>query len=92
LADIDRSLPLVERLRAVGVNVLEHALEPHTISLMRLVIAAAERFPGRVAATSGKAVRFELDLYACKAPTRREWRKRKMQKAGSDHSTLAAIP
>ena len=44
-AEFDASLSLLERLRAVGLNVLEHALEPHTISLMRLVIATAERFP-----------------------------------------------
>lgn len=38
-------LPLAERLRLAGQDMLEHASRPETLAMMRLVIATADRFP-----------------------------------------------
>lgn len=38
-------LPLAERLRLAGEDMLEHASRPETLAMMRLVIATADRFP-----------------------------------------------
>lgn len=43
--DIPSDLPLAERLRVVGAEILHHALEPDALAMMRLVIATATRFP-----------------------------------------------
>lgn len=39
------SLPLEGRLRHVGHGILEHALQPDTLAMMRLVIATSSRTP-----------------------------------------------
>lgn len=39
------SLPLEGRLRHVGQGILEHALQPDTLAMMRLVIATSSRAP-----------------------------------------------
>ena len=44
-ATIAAELPLVERLRAVGLEILHQALRPDALEMMRLVIATANRFP-----------------------------------------------
>lgn len=44
-ADIDVTATLVDRLRTVGIRILQHVLEPHTVAMMRLVVATADRFP-----------------------------------------------
>ncbi len=38
-------LPLAERLRLAGKDMLEHASRSETLAMMRLVIATADRFP-----------------------------------------------
>ena len=38
-------LPLAGRLRHVGQSILEHALQPETLAMMRLVIATSNRTP-----------------------------------------------
>lgn len=42
---VDLRLPLEERLRDVGLLILEHALDSDTVAMMRLLIATAPRFP-----------------------------------------------
>jgi len=60
-ADRWAGAPLVERLRAVGLAILQDASQPETAAAMRLIIAAAPRFPeiareaGRVGWDSGIA-------------------------------------
>tara|TARA_R110002012_G_scaffold166346_2_gene329717 strand:- start:5761 stop:6411 length:651 start_codon:yes stop_codon:yes gene_type:complete len=44
-AEATPSLPLKGRLRHVGQGILEHALQPHTLAMMRLVIATSIRAP-----------------------------------------------
>lgn len=44
-ADVDPHLCLEERLRRVGLAILQHALLPRTLAVMRLVVATATRFP-----------------------------------------------
>ena len=43
--DDPTGIPLAERLRAVGLDILNHALKPDALAMMRLVIATATRFP-----------------------------------------------
>lgn len=43
--DIAPDLPLSERLIAVGSNLIDHALQPNAVALMRLIIAEARLFP-----------------------------------------------
>lgn len=48
LAAADRAppeLPLRDRLIAAGTSIVEHALRPDAVALMRLIIAEAARFP-----------------------------------------------
>ena len=40
-----RQLPLMERLRIVGLDLLRHSLQPDAVAMMRMVIATATRFP-----------------------------------------------
>jgi len=42
---ISPELPLRDRLIAASTSIVEHALKPQTIALMRLLIAEAARFP-----------------------------------------------
>ena len=42
---IPPELPLRDRLIAAGTGIVEHALKPQAIALMRLLIAEAARFP-----------------------------------------------
>ena len=39
------ALPLMERLRIVGLDILHHSLQPDAVAMMRMVIATATRFP-----------------------------------------------
>lgn len=43
--DIPSDLPLRARLVAVGATLIEHALQPNAIALMRLMVAQATHFP-----------------------------------------------
>ena len=43
--DEPTDIPLAERLRVVGLDILNHALKPDALAMMRLVIATATRFP-----------------------------------------------
>ena len=43
--DIFAELPLVDRLRIVGLDILHHALQPDAVAMMRMVIATATQFP-----------------------------------------------
>ena len=43
--DNSPELPLTERLRTVGLDILHHALHPDAVAMMRMVIATATRFP-----------------------------------------------
>lgn len=45
LEPVPSGLPLAERLRLAGQDMLEHASRPETLAMMRLVIATADRFP-----------------------------------------------
>jgi len=38
-------LPLMERLRIVGLDILHHSLQADSVAMMRMVIATATRFP-----------------------------------------------
>jgi len=42
---VSTDLPLVDRLVEVGTSMIEHALRPSAVALMRLIIAEAARFP-----------------------------------------------
>jgi AcrR family transcriptional regulator len=44
-AETTPTLSLEGRLRHVGQAILEHALQPHTLAMMRLVIATSTRIP-----------------------------------------------
>ncbi len=48
----DPGLPIEERLRQAGLDMLEHASRRETLAMMRLVIATADRFPGIAAEAS----------------------------------------
>lgn len=48
-AEATPSLPLQDRLRHVGRGILEHALQPRTLAMMRLVIATSTRAPSLAA-------------------------------------------
>jgi AcrR family transcriptional regulator len=48
-AEVTPSLPLEGRLRQVGRSILEHALQPNTLAMMRLVIATSTRAPALAA-------------------------------------------
>ena len=43
--EIAAHFPLVERLRAAGLEILQRSLTPDALAMMRLVIATATRFP-----------------------------------------------
>ena len=43
--DAPADIPLADRLRVVGLDILNHALKPDALAMMRLVIATATRFP-----------------------------------------------
>lgn len=43
--EIAAELPLTERLRAVGLEILDQALRPEALAMMRLIIATVNRFP-----------------------------------------------
>ena len=43
--DCSPELPLAERLRIVGLDILHRALQPDAVAMMRMVIATATRFP-----------------------------------------------
>ncbi|MEE2952345.1 MAG: TetR/AcrR family transcriptional regulator [Pseudomonadota bacterium] len=45
MKSVDPGLPLEVRMREAGRDMLEHASRPETLSMMRLVIATAGRFP-----------------------------------------------
>lgn len=51
-AEVDPNLPLEERLRRAGLDMLEHALRPETLAMMRQVVATADRFPAIAAEAS----------------------------------------
>ena len=38
-------MPLAERLRVVGLDLLNHALKPDALAMVRLLVATASRFP-----------------------------------------------
>jgi AcrR family transcriptional regulator len=45
VAETHPDLRLEERLRMAGRQMLDHALRPETLAMMRLVVATADRFP-----------------------------------------------
>lgn len=51
-AEMDPGLMLEDRLRQVGRDMLEHALRPETLAMMRQVVATADRFPAVAAEAS----------------------------------------
>lgn len=51
-AEMEPGLMLEDRLRHVGRNMLEHALRPETLAMMRQVVATADRFPAVAAEAS----------------------------------------
>jgi AcrR family transcriptional regulator len=42
---VDATMPLRDRLIAVGISLLEHSLQPEAVALMRAIIAVAPRMP-----------------------------------------------
>ena len=43
--DVPAHHPLPERLKAVGLSIIEESLEPEAVALLRVIVAEAPRFP-----------------------------------------------
>lgn len=74
LATVDRvpsELPLRDRLAAAGTSLVEHALRPEAVALLRLIVAEAARLPELASRADAigreSSIRWVAEVIACRS-------------------------